>query len=1141
MKRNPLWLVAAVILFGCSEQLSEGLVSSGSLPISLTGSINQQNLTRANEQGFVTGDRMGIYIVDYVDGRPGQISTDNRASNVIYTFDGENYRWTAPTTIYWRDNTTPVDVYGYYPAANYISDPSAFHFEVSADQSLQQEGEMSSYEASDFLWGKTAGTSPTTETIMVRYSHRLAGVRVQLLKGDGLTDTEWQKLPRLVTIDNTIRTATIDLATGTSTPTGSNDRSIRMLEQSGDYRAVVIPQTVEAGKALISITIDGIAYSHKLTSPMKYQAGKLHNFTITVNKSEASGDYSISVCDDGITDWINDEASHQFTAMAYVTVHCPQYGRLKQCITDAGYDYKTVQNLKVTGEITDADFDLLREEMPELHHLNLKDVRTKHIFTYDGWLDYGNHDHDIYEDDVMGVLSRNQTIRSLILPSTLKRVRGLEGNRLMYSTLEIPEGVTRVGELGWVDYNGVEMILPSTIDSIDGGTFVGCQYKCELKLSDNISFIGGAAFGSNGGQYWESGNPNFYGVFHIPSKIKKLEPGMFYGLGHSGNISGTIELPQGITEIPDYSYWGGVFPELSNRFELILPSSLKRIGNNSLGGRLSKLQLNEGLEEIGSENFNGSCPFPLVLPSTLERIERESFSAGFEGELTIPEACLYIEENCFCGNEFTRINLPSRLETINSGCFRYNPRLTSVTLPRYVNYIGEGAFDWCEALQTVICLNQEPPELGGPIFQGVFFDKCVLQVPEASVELYRHTDGWKQFKNITAYHELAFNVPEILALDKGQTVEGVIRAEGAWEVSECPDWITISQMSGSAEERKTELTITVQPMSNEGVREGTIIFKLTNKEYTTYTTVRQVCQSNCKENQTIVLQEASAGAPRAIPIFIVGEGYDADDVVSGKYLEDMQKQMDYLFSCEPYKTYRNYFTVSTAIAVSPESGINGRVRFVPDNPWEDPDEVIWKYAKEYGKGINDAHAGQTTILVLYNSNYLGGNHTSLSDNGRAISYLGKSTDSYPFEQREFVLRELGGIAFGKLGAENVTHFTFLKSCTCPGCAAIHNYQRAKRLGWYENISISGKMNEVPWSHLIFNSKYATYVDVFEGAYSHARGVFRSENMSIMGDSFIPYFNTISRQAIVKRILEYSGEGYTFEKFVAKDKIEIPEE
>lgn len=31
-----------------------------------------------------------------------------------------------------------------------------------------------------------------------------------------------------------------------------------------------------------------------------------------------------------------------------------------------------------------------------------------------------------------------------------------------------------------------------------------------------------------------------------------------------------------------------------------------------------------------------------------------------------------------------------------------------------------------------------------------------------------------------------------------------------------------------------------------------------------------------------------------------------------------------------------------------------------------------------------------------------------------------------------------------------------------------------------------------------------------------------------------YFNAICRELLVKRILELSGEGYTFEKFLAKD-------
>ena len=184
MKMNRYTFTAILLTLlsaSCSDRvcdMQQTGQSAGRIPIQLNGSISQQNVTRANEQGFVTGDRMGIYIVDYEDGQPGQIGTDNRASNIIYTFDGESYRWTAPTTVYWRDETTPVDVYGYYPAANYISAPTAYRFEVSRNQNEQREGEMSNYEASDFLWGKTAGTAPTSETIIVQYRHRLAGVRV---------------------------------------------------------------------------------------------------------------------------------------------------------------------------------------------------------------------------------------------------------------------------------------------------------------------------------------------------------------------------------------------------------------------------------------------------------------------------------------------------------------------------------------------------------------------------------------------------------------------------------------------------------------------------------------------------------------------------------------------------------------------------------------------------------------------------------------------------------------------------------------------------------------------------------------------------------------------------------------------------
>ena len=53
---------------------------------------------------------------------------------------------------------------------------------------------------------------------------------------------------------------------------------------------------------------------------------------------------------------------------------------------------------------------------------------------------------------------------------------------------------------------------------------------------------------------------------------------------------------------------------------------------------------------------------------------------------------------------------------------------------------------------------------------------------------------------------------------------------------------------------------------------------------------------------------------------------------------------------------------------------------------------------------------------------------------------------------------------------------------------------------------------------------------------HTRGVFRSEQNSCMNNN-IPYYSTISRESIVKRIKRYAGETYSFEDFVKNDKRE----
>ena len=1148
--------ILALSVAACSDSLSDSFkdVPSGSCNIiSFNGQISQHNLTRANNYGFVSGDRMGIYIVDRTDGVVGSLhATDNHASNVLFTYNDDNYTWTAPTALYWTDDVTPIDVYGYYPGVNYISNPTSWDFEVQADQSTPAaNGDLSGYEKSDLLWGNSLNVAPTSNTITILYNHRLAGAHVTLEKGEGFTDTEWNKLERIVFIENTVRQSRVDLSNGIATvDQNSKATPIRMSRQSdgNDYRAVVIPQTVAAGKALLSITLDGQTYTHSISSDMVWEAGKLHNFTMKVDKREASGDYEIKVTDDGITPWVNDETSHQFSAMAYVVVNCDQYGTLKECITNAGYDYKTIQNLKVTGELTDTDFDLLRSEMPELRHLNLHDVKMRHN-NHSHWIYYEDHDDYVeeYVDDEFprNAFYGNKCIRSIVLPSSIKIIgeNAFREMQLMYSTLEIPEGVTEI--VGWDfafnEYNGVELVLPSTLEDIGGWAFAACGYKCELNFTDNIKSIGGNAFGGDYG-----GCPNFYGVFHVPAHLTELNEEMFSGIG---SFTGELEIPQGFEVIPKRAFGVG----LKNRVPLYLPLGVKRIETQAFPG-LSSIHFNDDLEVIGSAAFYASnLHFSIQLPPNLREIGPAAFlGAALEGEIIIPESCLTIGGGAYGGafgyNDITKIMLPLRLEAIPSEFCVHNLYLREVNIPKYVDYIGSYAFADCPSMQTIICLNPEPPALGENVFTDyegwnrMNFDKVVLQVPEASIEAYRHADGWSDFKNITPYRELAFNIPEIVTLDKGNTLQGILRAEGAWEVSECPDWVTVSPSSGTYKE---ELTVTVNPMYSEGEREGRIAFRLTEKDYTIYSTVHQYNSTDYTEDQPFVLQQASSGAPYEIPLFIVGEGYTAQEIVSGQYLNDMKDQMEYLFSCEPYKSYRDYFTVSTAIACSPEHGLDGRTRFNSgidyfNGVYYTDEGRVWEYAQQYGSGIEGESHNRTLVMMLINNNQLF-NCVKLDDDGYALALCGISNETYPFDQRDLVLRDVGGRAFGHLASEAINHYTFLKACTCPGCSGLDDYKDGAKNGWYGNISLSGKMNEAPWSHLIFHPAYAAQVDMYEGAYNHARGTYRSENMSVMGNIPVPYFNTISRELIVRRIKQCAGESFSFDDFVANDRMELPTE
>ncbi|MBR4929304.1 MAG: fimbrillin family protein, partial [Bacteroidaceae bacterium] len=321
-----LFAIAATIGFtACSDE--DDFIEAGpqsSYKINISGEITQVYQTRVNDAGFCNGDEVGIFVVDYDGSTPGQLLDEgNRADNVKHTFDEANYKWTSAYELFFKDKKTNVDIYGYYPFAN-PDNVSAYAFEVQKDQSTTAAyGKIGGYEASDFLWGKAQNIAPTDKVIKLGFRHMMASARVTLAEGTGFAEGEWGTLEKAVLMLNTKREATINLSTGEVTAAGNVPSTGTIpYANGGDYRAIIVPQTVAAGTPLVSITVGGTPYLLKKGEAFTYAASKQHNFTITVNKREGAG-YEFVLTSESITAWENDAVSHDAMAREYIVINVP--------------------------------------------------------------------------------------------------------------------------------------------------------------------------------------------------------------------------------------------------------------------------------------------------------------------------------------------------------------------------------------------------------------------------------------------------------------------------------------------------------------------------------------------------------------------------------------------------------------------------------------------------------------------------------------------------------------------------------------------------------------------------------------------------------------------------------------------------
>lgn len=268
MKRVLLYIAVLLLTISCQKQ--EQIIEPGVMDIQF---IHPSVVTRATETAFESGDKIGLYVVETP--APLQVS-GNYVNNLQATYNGS--QWTGESGLRWPSTESVCDIYAYYPFME-VSKIDASPFSVLEDQS-------NGFGACDFLWGKAASVSYTTEAIPVQFNHKLSKITLKLVKGaDYVGD-----LPSTAVfyVHSTVTEATVDLTTGSVTkdPYGTA-RTITCHKVSDDtYEAVIVPQRLASRTPLFEMVANGVSYL--VEGSFNFKPGINYTFNVTLNTSTES-------------------------------------------------------------------------------------------------------------------------------------------------------------------------------------------------------------------------------------------------------------------------------------------------------------------------------------------------------------------------------------------------------------------------------------------------------------------------------------------------------------------------------------------------------------------------------------------------------------------------------------------------------------------------------------------------------------------------------------------------------------------------------------------------------------------------------------------------------------------------------------